>query len=47
VDWWIVVVVAALVLMLLPYTFLIFKFAGAGWIAGIRGYIRATQERKK
>lgn len=43
--WWIVAAITALVL--LPYTFLIFKFAGAGWIAGIRGYIRATQERKK
>lgn len=44
-DWWVAVAIGAAVVAL-PYTYLVFKFAAAGWVAGIRGYLRTTRERK-
>jgi hypothetical protein len=39
-NWWVVVVLIVLVLAVPPYAFFVFKFAGAGWLAGVRAYIR-------
>ena len=43
-DWiaWLVVA-----LMLAPfYVYVISKFAGAGWVSGIRSYIRTVREKR-
>ena len=45
-DYWLIIIVVGGVVAL-PYTYLVFKFAGRGWVAGIRGYLRSTYERNK
>ena len=45
-DWW--VLVLAIGLLLSPfYVFILSKFAGAGWMSGLRAYIKSTNQRNK
>jgi hypothetical protein len=41
-DWWVLILAMILaVLFFPPYAYVVFKFAGAGWMAGIFSYIKS------
>jgi len=44
-DWWVVVLLIVLLLFVPLYAFFLCKFAGAGWTAGVRSYLRMRRER--
>lgn len=47
--WWIVALLVALLILgaAPPYLYVVCKFAGAGWLAGMRAYINHRGKREK